>query len=155
MVENDALRVQMAALSRLVFRVLLPVTAVFVIVLGVAYTSDVPVTDLLRDHSATLDGAWYVGLISMAGIALWAATAAICLLCLSASPTPGEHSLLIAGGITSVMLGADDAFLGHEAIRNILGVPSRSLRDLRNHHPCPVLAGIALSGASRTLVCWR
>jgi hypothetical protein len=124
MAESISTRVHTTALSRLVFRVLLPVTAVFVIVLGIAYTGDVPVTDLLRDHSATLNGAWYVGVISMAGAMLWAATAAICILCLSAGPTPGERSLLLAGGITSVMLGADDAFSGHEAIKNILGIPS-------------------------------
>ena len=111
-------------LSRLVFRILLPVTAVLVIVLGIAYTSDIPVTDLLRDPSATLDGAWYVGLVSIMGVALWAAAAAICLLSLHAASSYGERQLLIAGGATSIMLGADDAFLLHEAIKNGLGVPS-------------------------------
>lgn len=124
MAESISTRDHLAALSRLVFRVLLPVSAVLVIILGVAYTSDVPVTDLLRDPSATLDGDWYVGLISIAGVALWAAAAAICLLCLWAGPTPGQRSLLLAGGITSVILGADDAFLLHEAIKNIIGIPS-------------------------------
>jgi len=124
MTESGSMRVQMAALSRLAFRVLLPVTAVLVMVMGVAYTSDVPVTDLLRDPSATLDGAWYVGLVSIAGVALWAAAAAICMICMSASPTPGQRSLLFAGAVSSVILGADDAFLGHEAIKNIIGIPS-------------------------------
>ncbi|MEX1126048.1 MAG: hypothetical protein WEE53_10350 [Acidimicrobiia bacterium] len=124
MVESSSTRLQLAALSRLVFRILLPVSAVLVIILGIAYTSDVPVTDLLRDPIATLDGAWYVGLISTAGVTLWAAAAAICLLCLWAGPTPGQRSLLLAGGITSVILGADDAFLVHEAIKNIIGIPS-------------------------------
>jgi len=123
-VESGATPERMSALSRLLFRVLLPVSAVLVIVMGVAYTSDVPVTDLLRDPSATLDGAWYVGLVSLAGVALWAAAAAICLLCLGASPTPGQRSLFLAGGITSVILGADDAFLLHEAIKNGIGIPS-------------------------------
>ncbi len=113
-----------SAVSRLVFRVLLPVSAVLVIILGVAYSSDVPVTDLLRDPSATLDGAWYVGLVSIAGVALWAAAAAICLLCLGAETTPGERSLLLAGAVTSIILGADDAFLLHEAIKNGIGIPS-------------------------------
>jgi hypothetical protein len=124
MAESTGARVQLAALSRLLFRVLLPVSAVLVLVMGVAYTSDVPVTDLLRDPSATLEGEWYVGLVSLAGVALWAAAAAICLLCLGGSPTPGQRSLLLAGGITSVILGADDAFLAHEAIKNIMGIPS-------------------------------
>lgn len=124
MTESGSMRVQMVALNRLAFRVLLPVTAVLVIVMGVAYTSDVPVTDLLRDPSATLDGAWYVGLVSIAGVALWAAAATICMICMSASPTPGQRSLLFAGAVSSVILGADDAFLGHEAIKNIIGIPS-------------------------------
>lgn len=124
MTESTTDRGQMAALSRLVFRVLLPVAAVLVIVMGVAFTSDVPVTDLLRDPSATLEGPWYVGVVSIAGVALWAAAAAICMICMSASPTPGQRSLLFAGAVTSVILGADDAFLGHEAIKNIIGIPS-------------------------------
>ena len=111
-------------LSRLVFHVLLPVAAVVVIVLGFAYTGDVPVSDLLRDPNATLDGIWYVGLLSMMGVALWAAAAAICLLCLDAARSRGEHALLIAGAVTSIVLGADDAFLIHETIRIELGIHS-------------------------------
>ena len=114
---------RMSALSRLLFRVLLPVSAVLVMVLGIAYTSDVPVTDLLRDPSATLDGAWYVGMVSIAGVALWSA-AAICVLCLGAEATQGQRSLLLAGAVTSLVLGADDAFLLHEAIKNGIGIPS-------------------------------
>jgi hypothetical protein len=124
MVESSAQPERTSALSRLAFRVLLPVSAVLVMILGIAYTSDVPVTDLLRDPSATLDGAWYVGLVSIAGVALWAAAAAICLLCLGAVGTPGQRSLLLAGGVTSVILGADDAFLIHEAVKNGIGIPS-------------------------------
>ena len=86
MAEGTTERGHMAVLSRLVFRVLLPVTAVFVIVMGVAYTSDVPVTDLLRDPSATLEGPWYIGLVSIAGVALWAAAAAICMICMTCNP---------------------------------------------------------------------
>ena len=128
-------------LSRLVFRVLLPVTAVLVIVLGIAYTSDVPVTDLLRDPSATLEGAWYVGLVSIMGVALWAAAAAICLLSLYAASSEGERHLLVAGGAISIILGADDAFLLHEAIKNGLGIPS------------PVT--IAVYGVISILLIWR
>jgi hypothetical protein len=65
-----------------------------------------------------------VGLVSIMGVALWAAAAAICLLALHAATTEGERHLLIAGGATSIVLGADDAFLLHEAIKNGLGVPS-------------------------------
>ena len=146
MAEGTTERGHMAVLSRLVFRVLLPVTAVFVIVMGVAYTSDVPVTDLLRDPSATLEGPWYIGLVSIAGVALWAAAAAICMICMTANPTPGERSLLFAGAVTSVILGADDAFLGHEAIKNIIGIPSPiTIAIYGIITTCPVLAGLALS----------
>jgi len=124
MAESISTLDRMSALSRLLFRVLLPVSAVLVMVLGIAYTSDVPVTDLLRDPSATLDGAWYVGLVSIAGVALWAAAAAICVLCLGAEATRGQRSLLLAGAVTSLVLGADDAFLLHEAIKNGIGIPS-------------------------------
>ena len=124
MAESISTTDRASALSRLVFRVLLPVSAVLVMVLGIAYTSDVPVTDLLRDPIATLNGEWYVGLVSMAGVALWASAAAICLLCLGAETTPRQHSLLIAGAVTSVVLGADDAFVLHETIKNGLGIPS-------------------------------
>lgn len=122
--ESGAAPERMSALSRLLFRVLLPVSAVLVMILGIAYTSDVPVTDLLRDPSAVLDGEWYVGLVSIAGVALWAAAAAICLLVLGPGLDPGQRSLLLAGGVTSIILGADDAFLLHEAIKNGIGIPS-------------------------------
>ncbi len=128
-------------ISRLIFRVLLPVTAVLVIVLGFAYTSDVPVSDLFRDPSATLDGAWYVGLVSIMGVALWAAAAAICLLSLYATSDEGARHLLVAGGAISILLGADDAFLLHEAIKNGLGIPS------------PVT--IAVYGVISILLIWR
>jgi hypothetical protein len=139
--ESSTQSERVSPLGRLVFRILLPVAAVLVIILGIAYTSDIPVTDLLRDPSATLDGAWYVGLISIMGVALWAAAAAICLLSLNAASTEGERHLLIAGGATSIVLGADDAFLLHEAIKNGLGVPS------------PVT--IAVYGAIAIILFWR
>jgi hypothetical protein len=112
------------AVKRLFLYVLLPVGAVLLVALGVAYLSDIPVTDLLRDPSATLDGPWYTGIFSMTGVALWASTAAMCLLTMSTGPTGAARSLLIAGAVISLILGVDDGFLIHETIKNEVGIPS-------------------------------
>lgn len=112
------------AVKRLFLYVLLPLGLVLVVVLGYAYLSDVPVTDLLRDPSATLDGPWYTGIFSTAGVALWASTAAMCLLTLSTKPTGGARSLLLAGAVISLILGFDDGLLIHETVKNGVGIPS-------------------------------
>jgi hypothetical protein len=62
------------------------------------------------DPSATLDGAWYVGMVSIAGVAPWAAAAAICVLCLGAEATRGQRSLLLARAVTSLVLSQDQAW---------------------------------------------
>jgi len=111
------------ALRRLLY-VLVPLLALILGALGVAYMGDLPVTDLLRDPSAVLDGPWYVGVFSTTGIALWAAAGAMCLLALSAEPGKSARSLLVAGAVISFMLGADDGFLLHETIKNEIGIPS-------------------------------
>lgn len=113
-----------ATLFRFGLRILLPAAAFIVLVLAVAKLSDVPVTDLLRDVTAVLDGPWYAGFFSTTGIGLWAAAAAICLLALYAKPAEGARSLLIFGGVMSLILFADDAYLLHETIKNEIGVPS-------------------------------
>lgn len=117
-------RDHIAVVKRLLLQVILPVSAVVAIALGLAVSRDIPASDLLRDPSATLDGAWYVGLFSTTGIALWAAAAAICLLSLATKPSPEARALLIAGAAVSLMLGADDAYLIHETLKNEVGIPS-------------------------------
>jgi hypothetical protein len=102
----------------------LPLLALMLVTLGVAYISDVPVTDLLRDPSAVLDGPWYAGLFSTTGIALWASAGAMCLLALTAEPSAKLRSLLVAGAVISFMLGADDGYLIHETVKNEIGIPS-------------------------------
>ncbi len=114
----------LTTLRRMVLRVLLPVTAFFVLVSGVAYLRGIPVTDLLRDTSAVLDGPWYAGLFSTLGVALWAVAGALCLLALVAEPKGALRSLLIAGAVVSLMFGADDGFVLHETIKNYVGIPS-------------------------------
>ena len=113
-----------ATLIRFAWRVLLPVAAFMMLALAVARLADIPVTDLLRDATAVMDGPWYAGLFSTTGVALWAAAAAMSLLALAAKPTEGLRSLLIFGGVLSLILGADDAYLLHETIKNEIGIPS-------------------------------
>ena len=110
-----------SALKTLLF-VLLPVFVLMIVFLGFAKLSDVPVTNLLRDPNAVLGGAFYVGLFSTAGIALWAAAAAICVLLLSAGVEGQPRTLLTAGAVVSLVAGVDDAYLIHETlpVRGIL-----------------------------------
>jgi hypothetical protein len=115
---------RLVVVRRTVLRVVLPLAVLIVGVLGVARLSGISVTDLLRDPSATLDGPWYIGLFSTAGISLWAAAAAICLLLTSVLPAGVERRLFLAGGVVSLILGADDGFLIHETIKNTIGIPS-------------------------------
>ncbi len=112
------------ALKRLGTYVLLPLLLVTLAILALAYARDIPVTDLLRDPSAVLDGPFYVGLFSTSGIALWASAAAMCLLTLSAKPTGGVRALIFFGAVMSLILGADDGFLIHETVKNVVGIPS-------------------------------
>jgi hypothetical protein len=111
------------AFKRLLY-VLLPLLALMLVTLGVAYISDVPVTDLLRDPSAVLDGPWYAGVFSTTGIALWASAGAMSLLALTAEPSKNLRSLLVASAVVSFMLGADDGYLIHETVKNEIGIPS-------------------------------
>ncbi len=104
-----------SALKPLLF-VLLPVFVLMIVFLGFAKLSDVPVTNLLRDPNAVLDGAFYVGLFSTAGIALWAAAAAICVLLLSAGVEGQPRTLLTAGAVVSLVAVVDDAYLIHETL---------------------------------------
>jgi hypothetical protein len=117
-------RDRVGTFKRLLLFVLLPLAVVMAIALGLAYTGDIAVSDLLRDPSAVLDGPWYVGVFSTTGIALWAVAGALCLLTLSAQPSREARFLLIAGAVMSFVLGADDGYLIHETIKNEIGIPS-------------------------------
>ncbi len=117
-------RDHVGALKRLLIYVFVPLALVLLVALATAYIRDIPVTDLLRDPSAVLDGPFYVGLFSTAGIALWSAAAAMCLLTMATGATGAERSLLVAGAVISLILGADDGFLVHETLKNAVGIPS-------------------------------
>jgi hypothetical protein len=111
-------------LLRWLVYVLIPLALGLLVLLAGAYIRDIPVTDLLRDPTATLDGPWYTGIVSTTGVALWASTAAICLLAMAVRPTGGARSLLLAGAVMSLILGADDLYLIHETVKNTMGIPS-------------------------------
>jgi hypothetical protein len=106
------------------WRILLPAALFMLAALVLAELRDVHATDLLRDTTALLDGPGYTGFFSTAGIALWAASAAMCLLALSTHDTGDAKRLLLAGAVASLVLGIDDAYLGHETIKNTIGIPS-------------------------------
>jgi hypothetical protein len=112
------------ALWRWLVYILVPLALGLLVLLAGAYIRDIPVTDLLRDPTATLDGPWYTGIVSTTGVALWASTAAICLLTMAAKPGGEARSLLLAGAVISLILGADDAYLIHETVKNAIGIPS-------------------------------
>lgn len=112
---------QWLAARKLVLYVLIPVSVIVALILGVAKWADVPVTDLLHDANAVLDGEFYVGLFSITGIALWSAAGAMCILLLSTGVAGSPRKLLVAGAAVSLMLGADDAYLIHETIPWISG----------------------------------
>lgn len=121
--ESSSISDHWSVIKNLFLYVLIPVFAAMVVILGLAKAVDVPVTDLLRDTTAVLDGEFYVGLFSTTGIALWASAGAICILLLSSRAPESPRDLLIAGAVVSLMLAADDAYLIHETVGAFVGIP--------------------------------
>jgi len=108
----------------------------------VARAGDVPLADLLRDTTTTLDAPSYIGLVSNAGILLWAACTTICLFTATvlsrtrrpavgtgagAAPDTGASAgagFFLAGAGVSAWLLLDDALLLHEQVLpDYLGLP--------------------------------
>lgn len=104
-------------------RVLLPLSALLIVSLALAYATEVPVTDLLRDPTSALEAPWYVGVFSTAGVALWISAGAVCVLALSSRDDPATRPLLVAGAVSSLLLGIDDGLLIHETLNLGAGVP--------------------------------
>ncbi|MFP4228375.1 MAG: hypothetical protein ACLFTE_06065 [Salinivenus sp.] len=80
----------------------------------------IPAATLFRDTTAVVNAPLYVGALSLVGLFLWAATAAICLFTAALlwrhpSRSPERTFFLGAGLLTAVLL-LDDAFLFHESI---------------------------------------
>ncbi len=95
--------------------------AVLLIGLGagaVSWTTGTPLSHLTRDPTAVLGGRCYIGLVSTAGLLVWAAAAGVCFLAaalLAGSDNRARRFLLASGGVT-LFLALDDAFLIHEEI---------------------------------------
>lgn len=111
------------SLARTSARVLIPLSLVVVAALTAAYAADIPVTDLLRDPAAVLDAPWYVGAFSTIGVGLWISAGAACTLVLLALGVGDSTRLVLAGSVSSLILGIDDGLLIHEFLNFDLGVP--------------------------------
>jgi hypothetical protein len=90
----------------------------------------VPMSDLIRDPAAILNGRFYDGFVSNVGVLLWCATAAICLfrgceLWSRHGDAGAARFLLSAGALTCILL-LDDLFMAHEQILpDVFGVPEK------------------------------
>jgi hypothetical protein len=92
--------------------------AIMFIVFWVGKTNGVEVSDLTRDTAAVLHGHPYDGMVSMLGLFLWSATAAMCFLTYNVIKN-GSSSLkgvFLFGGALSLFLGFDDCFQLHEEV---------------------------------------
>ena len=81
---------------------------------------EVPVSELTRDPSAVNDTPIYIGILSMFGLLLWAAAAAICLFSAVLTGRDARHRqaalFLFCSGLISLLLMLDDALLLHERV---------------------------------------
>jgi hypothetical protein len=87
--------------------------------LAVALTSDVTLRTLMQDATTVLNGPFYVGSLSLAGIIGWSLAAGVSLFTALAAPRAlrGQlRSFLLAAGALSAVFLVDDAFLVHDEI---------------------------------------
>ena len=96
---------------------LLPFALMF-IVFWFGKSNGVEVSDLTRDTAAVLHGHPYDGLVSMLGLFLWSASAAVCFLTYSVIKQSNSvmKGVLLYGGALSLFLGLDDCFQLHEEV---------------------------------------
>ena len=81
--------------------------------------ANIPVSVLTRDPVTSLDGPFYTGWVSALGAVLWFGAASVCLFGAALLSGRGEsHSalFLLASGLLTAMLGADDLFLIHDGL---------------------------------------
>jgi hypothetical protein len=102
-------------------------TTLFALVLFLHFWKGVPYGELTRDPNAIAALPFYNGLLSQAGIFLWAAAATICFFCAAAISGHSEHRelmrFLIGWGVLTLLLGVDDAFQIHERVLPEFGIP--------------------------------
>jgi hypothetical protein len=112
---------------RLVTLVCLPVFAVLGLAKLFSSANGVPLRQLTQDATTVLDGHFYVGIISSIGIVLWAAAATLCLFSyahLAHSEGSVLRPFLLASGLITALLLADDLFLIHDEIfPTYIGLP--------------------------------
>lgn len=92
----------------------------------------IPAATLFRDTTAVVDAPLYVGALSLVGLFLWAAAAAVCLFVaalLWRHPSrSAERTFFLGAGVLTAMLLLDDAFLFHESIApDDLGIPGSAV----------------------------
>jgi hypothetical protein len=101
-----------------------PAVAVLALAAAVAAWKGLDVGVLTRDPTQVLGAAPYVGALALLGTVLWGATAAVCLftaLLLRRARAPREEQrFVLASGLLTALLGADDALLLHEAVFPLL-----------------------------------
>lgn len=115
--------------ARIVAFVFLPLVLVLTSAGLFAAGRGIPVSTLFRDTTAVLNAPLYVGALSVLGLFLWAATAAVCFFTaalLWRHPVrSAERTFFLGAGLLTSVLLFDDAFLFHESIApNDLGIPA-------------------------------
>jgi hypothetical protein len=107
-----------AELRRTMIAVWLPGVVVLGAAVVLALTTDVTLRTLMQDATTVLQAPFYVGSLSLAGVIGWSAAAGVSLFAAAVTrPEAGSpRPLLLALGLLSVVLLADDAFLIHDEI---------------------------------------
>lgn len=91
----------------------------------------VPMSNLIRDPAAVLNGRFYDGFVSNVGVLLWCVAAAICLFrgceLWTRRGKDAACFLLSAGSLTAILL-LDDLFMAHEQILpDVFGLPEKAV----------------------------
>jgi hypothetical protein len=109
----------------------LALTLQFLLILTiVALAAGIRLSTLTMDPAATSERPFYLGMISVLGLMLWAGSAAICWfswLLLESNPKTAQIRLFfLCSGLVTVMLLVDDAFLFHEVFfPEYLSIPEK------------------------------
>jgi len=165
----NALRRRRARWTFITAGVALAVAAALIgLVLHIHATAEVSMGTLTRDPLSGKPA--YLGLLSQMGILVWAASAATCLLAAGVLRGAPESRFLFGAGILSLVLCLDDAFLLHDEVLPLVGVPEELIyaghlgivlvflvafrrQILRAHYPVLLLA-LGLLGVSVVCDAW-
>lgn len=95
--------------------------------IAINLVTDRPFAELTRDPAAIFEMPFFIGFISQIGLMFWAATATICLASawvLHVERTQPQFKwFMVTAGLLSVVIGLDDAFLVHEEVFPLFGLP--------------------------------